>query len=260
MLENLNLTRPIVFFDLEATGVAPTRDRIVEISTVKIHPDGRREVASRRLNPTIPIPEGASKVHGITDQDVAREPTFAQIAPALAAFLEGCDLGGYNVTGFDIPMLCEEFKRAGVEFSMAGRRVVDAYNIFTKLYPRTLTAAYKFFCGKDLVDAHGAEADTLATIEVFEGELARHAEIPRDMDELHKFCDNRDPDAIDAARRFKFVDDVPVVNFGKNAGRPLREVAEQDPGFLRWIIRSDFADDVKQIASDALVGKFPTRQ
>ncbi len=260
MLEELKLGRPIVFFDLEATGVNPQRDRIVEISTVKIMPDGTDIRATRRLNPTIPIPPAASAIHGIYDADVAHEPTFADIAANLFKYLEDCDLGGYNITGYDIPMLTGEFKRAGIDFKMDGRRVVDAFTIFAKLYPRNLTAAYKFFCGKDLENAHGAEADTLATIEVFAGELAKHAEIPRDMDELHKFCDNADPDAIDTNRRFKFVDGVATVNFGKYSGVALKKIAAEEPGFLRWIVRSDFPEDVKKIASDALAGKFPVRE
>ena len=259
MLEELHLTRPIIFFDLEATGVNPQRDRIVEISVVKIFPDGHHECTTRKLNPTIPIPAAATQIHAISDADVARAPTFAQIAGNLLKYFEDCDLGGYNINGFDIPMLGEEFKRAGLEFSTSGRRVVDAYAIFTKLYPRTLSAAYKFFCGKDLEDAHSAEADTLATVEVLAGELARHPELPRELDALHEFSDNRDPDAIDSGRRFKFAGDVPVVNFGKHAGTPLKQIAAEEPGFLRWILRSDFPDEVKKIASDALSGIFPER-
>lgn len=259
MLENLNLSRPLVFFDIESTGVNPLRDRIVELSVIKIFPDGKDARTTRRLNPTMPIPSGASQVHGIYDADVAHAPTFAQIAVNLNNYLADCDLGGYNVHGFDIPILIEEFKRAGIVFDMKGRRVVDAFAIFTKLYPRTLTAAYKFFCGKDLEGAHGAEADTLATIEVFAGQLAKHAELPTDLDALNEFCSNRDPDAIDSQRRFKFVDGVPTVNFGKHSGRPLRELAVEEPSFLRWILRGEFSDQVKKIASDALAGKFPER-
>ncbi|MEA4861716.1 MAG: exonuclease domain-containing protein [Victivallaceae bacterium] len=261
MLEELNLKRPLVFFDLEATGVDPLRDRIVEISTVKVLPGGECEQPySRRVNPTIPIPPGATAVHHITDADVAAAPTFTQIAGGLMRYLDDCDLAGYNITGYDIPLLCEEFKRAGMAFSLENRRVVDAFAIFVKMFPRTLTGAYKFFCGKDLDDAHSAAADTAATLEVFAGELARYPEIPRDLDLLHEFCDNRDPDAIDANRRFKFDGaGVPVVNFGRYKGRPLREIAADEPGFLKWVVKGDFPDDVKQVALDALCGKFPER-
>ncbi len=157
-------------------------------------------------------------------------------------------------------MLEAEFKRAGFDFKVEGRRVIDAYNIFCKLYPRTLTAAYKFFCGKELEGAHGAAADTAATFEVLLGQLERHPELPRDMAGLAEFSDLTGPDTVDRTRRFKWVDNEVVVNFGKNAGRTLRDLAENDPGFLRWIVRSDFSDEVRTIANDALMGKFPVRK
>ena len=156
-------------------------------------------------------------------------------------------------------MLEAEFRRAGLEFRISERRVVDVYNIFCKLYPRTLSAAYKFFCGKELEGAHGAAADTAATLEVLLGQLERHPELPRELAGLAEFSDLTDPDAIDRTRRFKWSGDEAVVNFGKNAGRTLRDLADNDPGFLRWITRNDFPDDVKKIAADALVGKFPVR-
>jgi len=257
---DLQLDRPLVMFDIESTGVMPARDRIVELAVLKIMPDGTKQSTVRRVNPEMPIPPSASAIHGIYDADVANAPPFGIIAANLAKYLEGCDLGGYNIVGFDIPMLEAEFKRAGVPFSMEGRRVVDAYNIFCKLYPRTLGAAYKFFCGEDLVDAHSADADTAATWDVLLGQLSKHQEIPRNIEELAAFCNNADPDALDRTRRFKWRDGEVIVNFGKNSGRKLTEIAEQDPGFLRWIIRSDFPDDVKKIASDALIGVFPKRE
>ena len=156
-------------------------------------------------------------------------------------------------------MLEAEFRRAGVSFSAEGRKIIDAYNIFCKLYPRTLTAALEFFCGKKLDDAHNAGADTMATWEVLLGELAKHPELPRTPEALAAFSNMSDPDALDRQRRFKWRDGEAVVNFGKNAGRTLRDIAEHDPGFLRWIVRSDFPEDVKTIARDALVGKFPSR-
>lgn len=161
--------RPLVFFDLEATGVNILNDRIVEISVVKIFPDGRREVKTRRINPEMHIPEEASAIHGIYDKDVVNEPTFRAISKNFFIYLEDCDLGGYNITKFDIPMLTREFSRAGLTFTTANRRIIDAYNIFCRMEPRNLSAAYKFFCGKDMKDAHSAEADTLATVEIFEG-------------------------------------------------------------------------------------------
>lgn len=260
MLENLNLDRPLVVFDIESTGVVPQRDRIVEIAVMKVMPDGSRRTTVRRLNPGMPIPPGATAIHGITDADVAECPFFEDIAEKLYAYLDGCDLAGYNIQGFDIPLLENEFKRAGLNFTAESRRVIDAYNIFCKLYPRTLTAAYQFFCGRELEGAHGAAADTEATWEVILGQLAKHAELPRTTAELAEFADVTDPDAIDRTRRFKWNGDEAVVNFGKYAGRTLRDIAENEPGFLRWIIKNDFPDDVREIAGNALIGKFPERK
>ena len=257
---DLKLERPLVVFDIESTGVNPMRDRIVELAVLKISPDGAMQSTVRRVNPEMPIPPGATAVHGITDADVADKPPFSVIATNFARYLDDCDLGGYNLLNFDVPLLQAEFQRAAVPFSLEGRRIIDVYNIFCKLYPRTLTAAYRFFCGRDLDDAHAAAADTQATWEVLLGQLARHPELPRDVAGLAAFSEMIDPDGVDRTRRFKWQGDEVIVNFGKNAGRPLKEIAEQDPGFLRWIVRSDFPDDVKQIASDALIGKFPVRK
>lgn len=260
MLEQLKLDRPLVVFDIESTGVVPQRDRIVEIAVLKITPDGESRNTVRRLNPQMPIPPGATAIHGISDADVAACPVFADIADKLLDYLEGCDLAGYNIQGFDIPLLENEFKRVGLDLRTSERRIIDAYTLFCKLYPRTLTAAYKFFCGKDLEGAHGAAADTAATWEVLLGQLEKHPELPREISELAKFSDNSDPDALDRNRRFKWNGDEAVVNFGKYSGRTLRDLAENEPGFLRWIIKNDFPDDVKAIAQDALIGKFPVRQ
>lgn len=256
---NLSISRPLVFFDIESTGVSALRDRIVELSVIKFFPDGHHESITRRFNPEMHIPEAASKIHGIYDEDVSSAPAFSAVARNLYRYLDGCDLAGYNITGFDVPILIEEFRRAGLEFSIENRKIIDAYKIFCKLYPRTLTAAYKLFCGKDLVDAHSAEADTFATVEVFNGELAKHPELPSNIDELHKFCNQRDPDLLDSQGRFKWSGDEVIVNFGKNYGRTLRNITLEDPGFLRWILRSDFPEEVKTIASNALAGKFPER-
>ena len=263
--------RPLVFFDLEATGVNILNDRIVEISVVKIFPDGRREVKTRRINPEMHIPEEASAIHGIYDKDVANEPTFRAISKNFFIYLEDCDLGGYNITKFDIPMLTREFSRAGLTFTTANRRIIDAYNIFCRMEPRNLSAAYKFFCGKDMKDAHSAEADTLATVEIFEGEIKRYSQMAREdypediekwpetLDKFHTFCNQRMIDSIDPDGRFKWKNGEAVVAFGKNAGTSLRRIAIDNPDFLRWILRSDFSVEVKNIASDALKGIFPEK-
>ncbi|MDD2479731.1 MAG: 3'-5' exonuclease [Victivallaceae bacterium] len=259
-MPELNLERPIIFFDLETTGTNILRDRIVEISVIKIFPDGQRETHTRLVNPGIPISEGSIAIHGITDADVANEPQFNEIAPKLLLYFEGCDVAGYNVIKFDIPLLINEFMRVGIEFKLEGRKIIDAYNIFCKLYPRTLSAAYEFFCGKTLgADAHSAEADTKATIDVLFGQIAKHPEIGNTAQALHELSDNTDPDSIDADGRFKWSGSEVIVSFSKHSGTKLRDLAISEPGFLKWIIKSDFSDDVKKIAHDALSGIFPKK-
>ena len=256
----LVLERPLVFFDIESTGTNPYRDRIVEIAVIKVMPDGSREDVVRRINPCIPIPAGASAVHGIYDADVADCPTFDVVAHNLYKYLEGCDLAGYNIVKFDVPMLQEEFKRCGLELSMKERKLIDVFNIFCRLYPRNLSAAYKFFCDGNLEDAHSALADTDATVSVLFGQLAKHPELPREMAGLAEFSSARDADFVDSEGRLKFSGDEVVINFGKNSGRRLRDLASEDPGFLRWMLRSDFSDEVKTVIKNALAGEYPTRK
>ena len=270
-MSNLIKDRPIIFFDLETTGVNLQVDRIVEISVLKVFPDGTREVRTRRLNPEMPIPPESSAVHGIYDADVANEPTFRRISKNLFIFFEDCDLGGYNILKFDIPMLKREFSRAGLTFSTAGRRIVDSYNIFCLMEPRTLSGAYRYFCNKDMKNAHSAEADTVASFEIFESEMQKYSQyaadrlpegmekFPENLDELHRFCSSNQT-AIDPEGRFRWKDNEAVVAFSKKAGTPLRKLAAEDPGFLRWIINSDFSPEVKKIASDALKGEFPVKE
>ena len=270
-MKDLITTRPLVFFDLETTGTNIQNDRIVEISIVKISPDGSREVKTRRLNPEMHIPEEASAVHGIYDKDVENEPTFRQISQSLYIYLEDCDLGGYNIVKFDVPVLVKEFSRAGLQFSLENRRIVDAYNLYCKMEPRTLSAAYKRFCGKSLEDAHSAEADTLATVEVFEAELERYSamakeempedvEFAKDLDVLHKLCNPVIQDAVDPEGKFRWRGEEVIIGFGKNSGVPLRQIAVENPDFLRWILRADFSQEVKQIAQNALKGFFPEKK
>ena len=256
----LVLERPLVFFDIESTGTNPYRDRIVEIAVIKVMPDGSRQEVVRRINPSMPIPAGASAVHGIYDDDVKDAPTFDVVAQNLYNYLENCDLAGYNIVKFDVPMLQEEFKRCGLTLSMQNRKLIDVFNIFCRLYPRNLTAAYKFFCGGDLEDAHSALADTDATVAVLLGQLAKHPELPRETSGLAEFSAARDADFIDSEGRLKFSGDEAVINFGKNSGRRLKDLAVEDPGFLRWMLRSDFSEDVKAVIQKALQGEFPTRK
>ena len=260
-LHNLELARPIIFFDLEATGTNPQIDRIVEICVAKLMPGGESMIKTRRLNPERPIPTESTEIHGITDEDVANEPTFAQVANSLNLFFEDCDLSGYNIIRYDIPLLTNEFKKAGLNFSMAGRRIIDAQNIFHKMEPRTLGAAMKFFCGREIVDAHTAEADVLVTISVLDAQLEKYSDLPRDMNKLHEFCNPTDPRWIDSTGKFKWDDNgEAIVAFGKNKGVLLKEIASNNPGFLSWIMRMDFSEDAKKIAKDGLGGKFPRKK
>jgi DNA polymerase III subunit epsilon len=244
----LALDRPLVVYDTETTGTNSRFDRIIEIACLKIHPDGRRDQYVRRLNPGIPIPPGSTAIHGITDADVAEAPRFRDVAAELAAFLEGADLGGYNMTGFDLPVLRAEFLRAGMTFDIAQRRFVDAQRIFFAREPRHLAAAARFYCQTDHAGAHGALADAEMTLRVLEGQLVRYADLPHTVAELHDaFCAGLDQD-MDPEGRFRLINGEPTVNFGKNRGRLLRDVSREEPGFLRWILKGDFSEPVKEIA------------
>ena len=235
----LDLRNPIVFFDLETTGINVASDRIVEISWLKIQPSGEETSFTQLINPTIPIDPRATEVHGITDEDVKDMPTFRDIGRNLARELEGCDLAGYNSNKFDIPLLAEEFLRADIDFDMSKRKFVDVQVIFHKMEQRTLSAAYKFYCQKELTDAHSAEADTKATYEILKAQINRYSELENDVDFLSTFStQNRN---VDFAGRIILNDkDVEVFNFGKYKGEPVEEVLKKDPGYFGWILNGDF--------------------
>ncbi|MEY4954068.1 MAG: hypothetical protein RI981_153 [Bacteroidota bacterium] len=257
MEHQLQLKKPLAFFDLETTGIQVNKDRIVEISIAKANIDGTVEVKTRRVNPGIPIPLEASLVHGIYDADVADEPNFKQVAKSLAGFLDGCDLAGFNSNRFDVPMLVEEFLRAEVDFDMKNRKLVDAQRIFHMMEPRNLTAAYRFYCDKELVGAHGAEADVLATLEVLNAQVKRYAAtamkdaegkeyfpIQNDVNKLHELSASN---SIDFANRMVYnKDQVAVFNFGKHIGRPILEVLKSDPSYYDWMMKGDFPMDTKR--------------
>ncbi len=246
---NLKLKRPIIFFDLETTGVDTSRDRIVEISMVKIDVDGSKEVKTRRINPEMHIPEEASEVHGIYDEDVANEPTFKQIAKSLAKFIEGCDFGGFNSNRFDLPVLVEEFMRAGVDVDFKRRKYVDVQNIFHKKEQRTLVAAYKFYCDKDLVGAHSAEADTLATYEVLEAQMARYGDICDTVEALAEFSTHGE--VVDFAGRIALNDKgEEIFTFGKYRGRSVAEIFRAEPSYYDWLIKGDFPQYTKKIFTE----------
>lgn len=245
----LKLRRPIVFLDLEITGVDPAKDRIVEVSLVKVQPDGSEEVKTRRINPGMPIPPESTQVHGITDDDVKDEPRFEQIAKSLAAYIEGCDLAGYNSNKFDIPVLAEEFLRAGVDVDLKKRKFVDVQTIFHKMEQRTLVAAYRFYCDRELEGAHSAEADTLATYEVLKAQLDRYPDLENDVEFLARFTEqNRCADY--AGRILYDKDDVEVFGFGKYKGRPVAEVFREEPGYYSWMMNGDFPMYTKKVITE----------
>lgn len=240
----LNLKKPIVFFDLETTGVDILKDRIVEISLIKILPNGQEIEKTRRVNPGIPIPPAATEIHHITDADVASEPPFRQLAKSLANELAGCDIAGFNSNRFDIPMLDQEFQRAGVKFDFSKANFIDVQSIFHKKEQRTLVAAYHFYCGKELDGAHSAAADTRATYEVLMAQLDRYPDLPNDMEELAKYARmNRNVDFM--GRLILDDKEREVINFGKYKGRIAEEVLREDSGYYDWIMKGDFAQNTK---------------
>ncbi len=255
----LNLTKPIIFFDLETTGTNITRDRIVELSYIKVMPDGKEECRSRRINPEMPIPAEATAVHHITDEDVRDCPTFRQVSKALLSIFEGCDVAGYNSNKFDVPLLMEEFARCGLNFEIKGRRFIDVQNIFHKMEQRTLVAAYKFYCGGDLENAHSAMADTRATYEVLMGQLERYDNLQNDVEYLAEF--SRSGRNVDLAGRIILNDkDVPIFNFGKHKGRPVEDVLRREPSFYDWMMQGDFAKNTKDMLRQLKFKYFPPKR
>lgn len=245
----LKLQNPLIFFDLETTGVNASKDRIVEISYIKLMPNGTEVEKTLRINPEMHIPEEATAVHGITDADVADKPRFKDIAKELARVFEGCDIAGFNSNRFDVPLLAEEFLRADVDVDFSRRRFVDVQTIFHKMEQRTLSAAYKFYCGKDLDDAHSANADTRATYEVMKAQLDKYPSLQNDIDFLSKFSThNRN---VDLAGRIVYNDNnVEVFNFGKYKGIPVEEVLKTDSGYFGWILNGDFPQNTKKVLTN----------
>lgn len=246
----LNLKNPLVFLDLETTGVDPAIDRIVEVSMVKVHTDGKEEIKTRRINPEMPIPPASTAIHGISDEDVKDCPTFREIAKSLASWIEGADLAGYNSNKFDIPVLAEEFLRAGVDVNLKKRKLVDVQNIFHRLEQRTLVAAYKFYCDKELVDAHSAEADTIATYEVLKAQLDRYPDdLRNDVDFLSEFS-LRDNCADFAGRIVYDENGVECFGFGKHKGRPVADVFREEPSYYSWMMNGDFPAYTKKVITE----------
>ena len=250
-MAKLNLTRPLAFFDVETTGLNIATDRIVEISILKIFPPdgGRKESKTLLINPTIHIPEEVVKIHGISDQDVLDAPTFKDLSGELAKFLEDCDLAGYNCNYFDIPLLMEEFLRAGVDFDTKDRKFVDVQGIFHKKEERTLSAAYRFYCGKELIGAHGAEADINATYEILEAQLEKYPDLKGDTAYLHNFTSRSR--RVDFAGRFIYTEKNTIVfNFGKHNGKSAEEIFKTEPSYYHWMMNGDFSLHTKKVITE----------
>jgi len=255
------LDRPLVFLDLETTGTDIVSDRIVDVALIRKDPGGMEGVFSSLVDPGMPIPPEATAVHKISDEMVKGQPTFKELAPKLLAFIGDADLGGFNAAKFDIPMLVAEFKRAGFDFPVKGRRVLDAFTIFQRKEPRNLAAAYKFYCGKTLEGAHRAEADAKASLEIFWAQLDRYPDLPRDFQELSDQLNAQDPRYVDAERKFSWRNGQAVFNFGKHKTVPLEDVAKRHPDYLQWLMGTPQASpELIQICRDALSGKYPVKK
>jgi DNA polymerase-3 subunit epsilon len=240
----LQLTKPLAFIDLETTGVNLATDRIIEIAIVKVLPDGKRSVKRKLINPGMPIPKQSSDVHGITDEMVKDAPAFKEVAHELKQMLDGCDIGGYNSNRFDIPLLVEEFLRADVDFDMKGRRLLDVQNIFHKMEQRTLSAAYKFYCNKNLDGAHSAEVDASATHEILIAQLERYPDLGTSIDSVLKLIGEES--IVDFARRFILENGIEIFNFGKYKGKAVADVLRNEPQYYDWMMKGDFPQYTKQ--------------
>lgn len=264
---NLKLKNPLAFFDLETTGINIANDRIVEIAVIKVMPNGEQTKYVEKINPTVPIPIETSLIHGIYDADVKDAPTFKQIAKNLAKMLEGADLAGFNIVRFDVPLLVEEFLRAGVDFDISKRKFIDAQRIFHLMEPRNLSAAYKFYCGKTLEDAHTAEADTMATFEVLDAQVAMYEKVAlkdrnnkeyypvqNDMKVLHELTASS---IVDFAGRMVYNDKgVIVFNFGKYKDQAVLDVLKKDPSYFDWMMKGDFPLNTKQKLTEIKLSQF----
>ncbi len=240
----LQLKRPIAFIDLETTGTNLATDRIVEIAIVKVGLDGSRQAKRKLINPQMTIPKGASDVHGITNEMVKDAPVFKQVANEIKQFIDHCDIGGYNSNRFDVPLLVEEFLRAGLEFSVEGRKLIDVQRVFHMMEQRTLSAAYKFYCEKTLDGAHSAEVDATATWEILQAQIERYPQIGVTLEAICTFCGEED--VVDFARRFIKVDCREVFNFGKHKGKCVEDILKAEPQYYDWMMKGDFPLHTKQ--------------
>ncbi len=267
LTDYLKLDKPIVFYDLETDGVNTDVHKIIEISAIKIHPDGRVEgPITQKINPERPIPSDATAKHGIKDEDVKDKPTFRQVSKVFYEFFDKCHVGGFNILTFDNRILQKEFERAGYPaFDFNDKSVVDVMRIFhnkvkiEKGTTRKLTDAYKYYCGQDLKNAHQAEADILATVETLKGQFEAYPDVPREVNDLGGYCSNSTPDFVDPQGKFVWINNEVVFNFGKFRDKPLREVVETNRGYLEWMLSKDFPNHVKDVISNALRGQYPSQ-
>ena len=248
----MKLDRPLVVFDLETTGLFPKRDRIIELGAIKVTPDGAEEERCWLLNPGVPIPPEATKIHGISDADVKDCPTFAERAEEIYMFFYGCDLSGFNSDRYDIPCLEEELARAGLNLGASSRQCVDVQRIYHRMEPRDLTAAVRFYLGRDHAGAHGAAADARATLDVLKAQMGRYADLPKETAALSDFLAPRDPNTIGRNRELMWRDGELYVNFGKKKGELLRALVYREQNYLRWILKGDFDTEVKAVVRDLL--------
>ncbi|MBC7426774.1 MAG: 3'-5' exonuclease [Bacteroidia bacterium] len=254
---SLVLTRPLVIFDLETTGINTSYDRIVELYLIKVNPDGSKETVEQRLNPGRPIPPESSAIHGIYDHHVANEPTFKDKAVEYNNFLKNCDFAGFNSNKFDFPMLVEEFYRADIDFETDSRKFVDAQRIFHLMEPRNLSAAYKYYCEKDLENAHSAKADTEATWEIIQSQLVKYNNLESNVDFLHNFCGQSN--LVDLAGRIVYNEKKqPVFNFGKHKGKPVTEVMKSEPSYYDWMMKGDFPLQTKKVLTKLKLNQLNT--
>ena len=247
---NLQLSRPLAFIDLETTGINISSDRIIEIAIVKIKTDGTKEVKRRLVNPEMPIPEQATAVHGISNEMVKDAPTFKQLANEIAQFLGGCDLAGYNSNRFDIPMLMESFLRAGIDWDIQYAKLLDVQRVFHQMEPRTLSAAYKFYCNKELEGAHSAEVDASATWEILQSQIERYPKLGKSVDSILQVIGEEK--IVDYARRMIFENGIEVFNFGKHKGKPVEDVLRAEPQYYDWVMKGDFALHTKYKLTEIL--------
>tara|TARA_B100000780_G_C21081927_1_gene435731 strand:+ start:219 stop:989 length:771 start_codon:yes stop_codon:yes gene_type:complete len=253
---NLKLSRPLAFFDLETTGISVGKDKIIEICVIKLDIDGTETTRTWRINPDMPIPKESSNIHGITDDMVADLPFFKDFSKEIYQFIKDADLSGYNSNRFDLPLIAEEFLRVGIDFDMTNRRSIDVQSVFFKMEPRTLTAAYKFYCNKELLGAHGAEADTRATLEILMAQVARYDELDADSESLAKFTQPTQANA-DLAGMIKFnAEGYEIFNFGKHKGEKVSDILEQEPGYYSWIQNADFPMYTKKVLTSIKLRNF----